>query len=137
MRGFAIWRFKVLQRYLVCGIVSVALLAGRAGADERLHQIKILGSGTEVELDPQSIPVEMQQGYLAMKLHCLSCHGQERMITTLRTGISPVTKHAYGEVEFHDKIIKVMRSSRADLDRSHAKTLTDFFHFLIKKAHLS
>jgi hypothetical protein len=99
--------------------------------------VRINGSGNDVELDPRTIPAEMQQGYLAMKTFCISCHGQERMITTLRTGISPVTQHPYGEAEFADKIIKIMRSPKSPLDRNNAKVLTEFFHYLINKTRLS
>jgi hypothetical protein len=107
------------------------------GANERQVVVKVVGNGNDVEFDPRTIPADMQKGYLAMQMFCESCHGQERMISTLRTGISPVTKHPYGEAEFNDKIIKIMRSPKSTLDRNNAKTLTEFFHFLITKARLS
>ncbi len=113
------------------------IFSGLALAEDRGAMVKVVGSGNDVEFDPRTIPAEMQPGYLTMKVYCIGCHGQERMITTLKTGISPVTKHTYGEVEFRDKIIKIMRSPKSNLDASHAKTLTEFFHFLINKAHLS
>jgi hypothetical protein len=127
----------VFVRFVIVGVFALSLLVGSSHAAEKLHQIKIIGSGNHVEFDSLTIPPEMQSGYLSMKIYCLGCHGQERMITTLRTGVSPVTKQPYGEVEFHDKIIKIMRGSHADLDRDHAKTLAEFFHFLSKKAHIN
>jgi hypothetical protein len=107
-------------------------------AKEQLHQIRTLGSGNDVEFDPQSIPVEMQTAYLVTKVQCTgACHSQERLITTLRTGTSPVTKQPYGQAEFRDKIIKIMRSPKSTLTRDTAKIVTDFFDFLTTKATLN
>ena len=126
------------MRYLMIALAILLLqLTMNPSYATDLHRVKVLGSGNDVELDSRSIPPEMQPGYLAMKMHCVSCHGQERMITTLRTGISPVTREPYGEVDFRDKIIKIMRKPGADLDRDHAKALTDFFLFLLHKSRLS
>jgi hypothetical protein len=118
-------------------LVGFAIGCSPVVAADKLHLVKVTGSGNDVVMDPRSLPQEMQKGYLAMQMFCESCHGQERMITTLRTGISPVTKLPYGEAEFDDKIIKIMRSPKSPLDRNNAKILTEFFHFLITKARLS
>lgn len=120
-------------------VLFVLVLAGNgfAATAGKPVVVKILGSGNDLEFDPRTIPAELQQGYLTMKMYCVHCHGQERMITTLRTGISPVTKHPYGEAEFRDKIIKIMRSPKSQLDANHAKTLTEFFHYLLTKATVS
>lgn len=116
-------------------LLSVLLMSVNLFAADR-YEIRVLGAGNEVELDPSSIPAELRSGYLVMKKYCMSCHGEERIISTLRAGISPVTKQPYGDAEFRDKIIKIMRSSRADLDRSHAKELIDFFTIILHRARL-
>ena len=126
-------RYQLAFALILSQLLTGSVLAAESGQ----HQVRILGAGNEVELDPATIPPEMQPGYQSMKMHCLGCHGQERMITTLRTGISPVTKLPYKEVEFRDKTIKIMRGSHASLDREHAKVLIDFFTFLVKKANFN
>lgn len=125
---------KIVSVFLIVLVLAVNGFAATAG---KPVVVKILSSGNDVEFDPRTIPAELQQGYLTMKAYCVSCHGQERMITTLRTGISPVTKYPYGETEFRDKIIKIMRSPKSQLDANHAKTLTEFFHYLLTKASIS
>ena len=124
---------KLLALFLaltVCG-------ADHVSAADRKLPVKVIGSGNDVEFDSRTIPADMQKGYLAMKMFCLECHGQERMITTLKTGVSPVTKLPYKEAEFKDKIVKIMRSPKSNLDAGNAKILTDFFHYLIRNGIVS
>jgi hypothetical protein len=58
------------------------------------------------------------------------------MVSTVKNGVSPVTKHPYGEAEFREKIIKIMRSPKSNLDAHNAKVLTDFFTYLLTKAKI-
>lgn len=98
--------------------------------------VRVLGAGDDIRLDPRSIPVEIQTGYRALTQFCLECHGEERIITTLRTGKSPVTRQPYGEREFREKIVKVLRSSKTDLNRDAAKELLHFFTYLINRTRI-
>lgn len=123
----------ILRAFWLVLFVSLAVPAWGA---ERVT-FKVVGSSDNQAFDPRSIPAEIQPGYLALKVYCIECHAEERIITTLKTGKSPVTRQPYGEKDFRDKVVKILRGSKTELDRSSAKDLVNFFTFIINNGRIS
>lgn len=96
--------------------------------------LRVTVSEGEMTFDPRTIPSEIQPHYMLFKKFCLDCHGEGRVILTLRTRRSPVTGERYGEEEFRQKIVRILRGSKNDLDREAAKELITFFSYLINRA---
>lgn len=114
-------------------LVLVILVAPPSAFSKDL--VRIIDSGGELRFDPTSIPENLRAGYRAYRTYCLECHGEERIIVTLRTGRSTVTGETYGEQEFRQKIVKVLRGG-TDLDRESAREIYRFFSHLIRRAKL-
>jgi len=117
---------------LVIGLVLLLSVTSAVA----VHPIRVVGSGDDIHLDPRSIPSEIQSGYQVYTRSCLGCHGEERIITTLKSGKSPITGQQYGEREFREKIIRILRGSKTDLDRDDARELLFFFSYLITRARI-
>ena len=122
---------KILLAVLLCGSLLAAPMASGA-SQNRPYVLKLLKRGNSVEIDPATFPKEMQEGYRLMTVHCTECHEQDRIIEVLHTGKSR-RGTPYGEQNFHEKIIHVMRMGGVAMSRDDAKKLSDFFTFLVTR----
>jgi hypothetical protein len=119
-------------------LIALAMLVsvGRAGAAEKPYVLKIIKKGEVQEIDPSAFPKEMRDAYKVLTEHCLECHGQDRIIEVLRTGKSR-TGTVYGEKNFHEKVLHMMRQGGVGMSRDDARMLTEFFTFLTAKVKIN
>lgn len=86
----------------------------------------VIGSGNQQEIDPASLPADLQPGYLLLKKHCTGCHGQERIIFVLQNCRSKMTGEEYCEHSLKEKIGRMIRQPGTSLGKPDAKVLLEF-----------
>jgi mono/diheme cytochrome c family protein len=86
----------------------------------------VTGSGDRQEIDPTTLPRELQPGHALLKKHCAGCHSQERIIFVLHNCRSKLTGEEYCENSLKDKIGRMIRQPGTSLGKQDARTLFDF-----------
>src|SRR5690242_17333625 len=107
-----------MRKYFLLVAVGLAVLLVMqvAGAADKPYVLKVINKGDIQEIDPAAFPKDMRDAYKVMTSHCQECHGQDRIIEVLRTGHSR-TGTPYGEKNFHEKIVHMMRQGGVGMTR--------------------
>ena len=112
----------------VAGLVLAGwlLLAGGPVNAEPGKGFGVIGSGIQQEIDPASLPTDLQPSYSLFKKHCTGCHGQERIIFVLQNCRSKMTGEEYCENRLKEKIGRMIRQPGTSLGKSDGKVLYNF-----------
>jgi len=86
----------------------------------------VIGSGDRQEIDPASLPIDLQPGYALLKKYCTVCHGEERIIFVLLNCRSKLTGEEYCENSLKEKIGRMIRQPGVSLGKQDAKVLYNF-----------
>ena len=113
--------------------ISVSLVAIAA---DKPYVLKVINKADSVQIDPAAFPPEIKANFVIMNKHCNDCHGQDRIVEALRTGLSR-TGVPYGEKNFHEKVMRMSRRQGVSISREEALKLTELFTFLVNKVSVN
>lgn len=113
---------------VVLSIVVLAVFAGSAMAE-----LKSIGTGAEMQVDTSSFPPEMKSIYPLFAKKCIKCHGLDRTIVTLQTGLTP------SGAEFDNAAVdaygaKMLRKPDADMTKPEVRIIVDLVKFMLAEA---
>ncbi len=94
-------------------------------------QLTVIGSGGNMAIDTSGFPPGMQAAYNLMTHKCTRCHTLERIIESVRTGITPITRMAFNKQTSESVVVRMYLKPDANLSRREAKTVLDFLNFLL------
>ena len=97
--------------------------------------IKIITHGDEIEIDGESLPVNMREGYALFKVHCTKCHLQNRTIGYLQD-CQIINSENY-ESNLKVTILKKIRLRGGDLSKPDATKIYDFLLALYRIAAIN
>ena len=96
-------------------------------------ELKTIGEGANMQADTSAFPPEMKKAYEVFKVKCIKCHGLDRTILTLQSGVSPSGSNfdaaaidAYGA--------KMLRKPDADMSRQDVKTVNEVMKYMLNEA---
>jgi hypothetical protein len=96
-------------------------------------EFKVTGTGATMGVDISSYPPAMQETYPLFVKKCIKCHGLDRTIVTIQTGMTPsgsvfdnAAVDAYGA--------KMLRKPDADMTKPEVKKIVELMKFMLEEA---
>lgn len=96
-------------------------------------ELKVIGAGANMAADTSSFPPAMKEIYPLFEKKCIKCHGMDRTIVTIQTGMTPSgavfdapAVDAYGA--------KMLRKPDADMTKQEVKKFVELMKFMLDEA---
>lgn len=87
-------------------IASLLVLLTFSLSDAR---VKVIGTGEQINFDPQSIPPNLIPNYQLMNEICTNCHSMKKIVISVQTGRGPDTKQPFDKQGAKAYCIKMLR----------------------------
>jgi len=96
-------------------------------------ELKLTGSGAAMEADISGYPPNMKSIYPVFKAKCAKCHGLDRTLTTLQTGIAP-SGAVFDKAAIDAYGAKMLRKPDAEMTKAEVKSILELMHFMADEA---
>ncbi len=110
------------------GIALSCMLLFGSGAHA---QLVVNGSGSSRSIDASGFPPGMQAAYRLMTQKCTRCHTIERIIESLQTGITPISRTAFNKQTSESVVVRMYLKPDSHLSKSDARAVLGLLNFLI------
>ena len=119
-------------RICILMTISVAFvqLPHHAIAEANENQLKIIGTGKNLDVDANHFNDIQTQQYGVFKQRCSQCHEISRPLQAVETGISPVSQQTFGLKQIKRYVIKMMRKPNSGITKPEAKQIILFLRNL-------
>jgi len=107
----------------------VTLLLVVTAANTAHAEIKVLGQGDVMRLDPSSFPPAMTANYEIFRVKCAQCHTLERSIVAIQTGVAPISNEPFNRNAIRTYGVKMLRNS--DMTKAEVKSSVELLNFLL------
>ena len=116
-----------LARMLIGEMAMFSLMTVEAHGAKPSAEVRTIGTGEGLEIDPASVPPSLQEGYTLMKRACVSCHGQARLLLPIQ--LCRDKKHDEEQCvrDIKVPVMRMLRRPGVNLSRQEGKILIDFF----------
>jgi hypothetical protein len=111
-------------------LVALVQLPLHAIAETGENQLKIIGTGKNLDVDPNHFNDTQTQQYGVFKQRCSQCHEISRPLQAVESGISPVSHQTFGLKEIKRYVIKMMRKPNSGITKPEAKQIILFLRNL-------
>ena len=118
-------------------LVALVCLPHQAIAEASENQLKIIGTGKNLDVDANHFNDTQALQYNMFKQRCSQCHEIARPLQAVDTGISPVSHQAFGLKEIKRYVIKMMRKPNSGITKPEAKQIILFLRNLKQDVDLS
>lgn len=113
-------------------LFAVAMLVSLVTSPSQA-ELKTIGAGADMQADISSFPPDKKAIYPLFVKKCIKCHGLDRTLVTLQTGMTPSGSvfdgpaiDAYGA--------KMLRKPDADLTKPDVKSILELMKFMAEEA---
>lgn len=96
-------------------------------------ELKSIGTGANMEVDISSFPPNMKAIYPNFAKKCSKCHGLDRTIVTLQTGMSP-SGSAFDNAACDAYGAKMLRKPDADMTKAEVKSFVELMKYMLDEA---
>jgi mono/diheme cytochrome c family protein len=110
--------------------MTLAILMAASAAQAEL---KLIGTGATMQADISGYPPNLKAAYEIFKVKCLKCHGLDRTLLTIQSGVSPsgstfdaAAVDAYGA--------KMLRKPDAEMTRQEVKVVNELLKYMLDEA---
>jgi hypothetical protein len=93
--------------------------------------LKVLGSGDGMRLDPSGFPAAMKADYEIMRVKCVKCHTLERTIVAIKTGIAPISGQPFDQGAVKAYGIKMLRKPDSNMNKAEVKACVELMNYLL------
>src|SRR5690242_10141461 len=115
----------MVMRYTTLFVVASLLVAGIAHAE-----LKTIGQGAGIKVDTSAFPKEMKDTYPLFEKKCAKCHGLDRTIITLKTGMTPSgTAFDYSSIDAYGA--KMLRKPDSEMTKADVKVVMNLLRFML------
>ena len=111
-------------------LVVLVFLPHQAIAEASENQLKIIGTGKNLDVDSNHFNDTQTLQYNMFKQRCSQCHEIARPLQAVETGISPVSHQTFGLKEIKRYVIKMMRKPNSGITKPEAKQIILFLRNL-------
>ena len=111
-------------------LLLVLFLAGLF-AQPCYADLKVIGKGDAMRLDPSGFSPEMKAAYEIMKVKCVKCHTLERTIVAIQTGIAPISGQPFDRGATKAYGIKMLRKPDSNMNKQEVKATVDLMNYLL------
>lgn len=116
------------KKILLAGCILLLPLCLTAHAE-----LKLIGTGAAMQADTAAFPPAMKSSYDLFKVKCAKCHGLDRTLLTLQSGMAPSGSpfdapavDAYGA--------KMLRKPDSGMNKAEMKTIMDLMRYMLEEA---
>lgn len=96
-----------------------------------LAQLKVVGNGEAMSIDPSGFPPKMQAAYSLMQQKCGTCHTVERVIVSLQTGLCPLSKTSFNKDTAKSIVVRMFLKPESGMTRDDMRTIVGLLNFMI------
>jgi len=96
-------------------------------------ELKSIGTGANMQVDISSFPPDMKAVYPLFKVKCIKCHGLDRTIVTLQTGMTP-SGTVFDNSAIDAYGAKMLRKPDADMTKQEIKTILGILRYMLDEA---
>lgn len=95
-------------------------------------EIKVVGTGETMRLDPAGFPPEMKASYALMETKCRRCHSLERTILAVTTGVAPLSGRPFNRDAVQIYGQKMLRKPDTRMTRQDVQSVVELLTFLVE-----
>lgn len=114
------------MKRITIAALAVCLLASTAHAD-----LKVVGTGNNMQLDTANFPPAMKTNYEIMRMKCVKCHTLERTIIALQTGVAPISGQPFDKSATRGYGIKMLRKPDSNMNKQEVRAVVDLMNYLL------
>ena len=119
-----------MERKLITLLFTAIILAWAGSASAEL---KTTGSGADMQVDISGFPPNMKSAYGLFKVKCAKCHGLDRTITTLQSGMAP-SGSVFDNASIDAYGAKMLRKPDAEMSKQDVKTVNELMRYMLDEA---
>lgn len=117
---------RTIQSMLICALLTGMVPLAHA-------ELKSIGTGAAMEVDISSFPPNMKAIYPGFSKKCSKCHGLDRTIVTLQTGMSP-SGSAFDNSAVDAYGAKMLRKPDGDMSKAEVKSFVELMKYMLDEA---
>lgn len=115
-------------------ILSLAICALLTSMAPLAHaELKSIGTGAAMQADISTFPPNLKAIYPNFAKKCSKCHGLDRTIVTLQTGMSP-SGSAFDNAAVDAYGAKMLRKPDADMTKPEVKSFVELMKYMLDEA---
>lgn len=114
-------------------VLAACLVTFAIGAASSHAELKVTGAGATMGVDVSAFPPAMKEIYPLFEKKCIKCHGLDRTIVTIQSGMTPsgsvfdnAAVDAYGA--------KMLRKPDADMSKPEVKKIVEIMKYMLDEA---
>lgn len=112
----------------------VALVTAVAGTSTFSNaELKVVGSGATMAADTSAFPPAMKEVYPLFEKKCIKCHGMDRTIVTIQSGMTP-SGTPFDNPAVDAYMAKMLRKPDADINKQEAKKFSELMKYMLDEA---
>ncbi len=96
-----------------------------------LADLRVIGSGDAMRLDPAGFPAAMKADYEVMRVRCVKCHTLERTVIAITTGIAPISGQPFDRNATKAYGIKMLRKPDSNMNKQEVKATVDLMNWML------
>ena len=82
-------------------------------------------------IDPAALPIVMKEPYDTLTMKCVKCHGMDRILKAIDTGVSPISGAPFDKERITEHLISLVRKNDANITKDDAKEVLKIVGYLI------
>lgn len=94
-------------------------------------ELKVVGKGDAMQLDPSAFPPAMKVNYDVLRSKCVKCHTLERTIVAIRTGVAPISGQPFDRSATKAYGVKMLRKPDSNMTKPEVKASVDLMNYLL------
>jgi hypothetical protein len=115
-----------MKKYLLFAILISLVTVPLAEA-----RIKVIGQGTKMSFDSDSIKAGFKPSLELMNAKCVKCHSMERTVIAIQTGRAPVTGQPFNKQAIKAYGIKMLRKHNSGMNKQEIRDIVVFMNYLL------
>ena len=117
------------MKRIIITAFAICLLGSSAHAG-----LKVVGTGSNMRLDPVDFPPVMKANYEIMRVRCVKCHTLERTVVAIQTGVAPISGQPFDKAATRAYGIKMLRKPDSNMNKQEVKAVVDLMNYLLDNA---
>jgi hypothetical protein len=95
--------------------------------------LKLNGAGENMQADISAFPPDMKSAYDLFKVKCIKCHGLDRSLLTIQSGMAP--SGAVFDIDAVDAYgAKMLRKPDSGMNKKELKIIMDLLRYMVNEA---
>jgi hypothetical protein len=125
------WSKDGVRAVMVAILIAASMTAVNIGFAHA--KVKIIGAGETMSLDPAAIPAELKPNWVLMEEKCTKCHGLDRTLMMLQSGIAP-SGAVLDKRSIQVYAVRMLKKTDSGINGPELKKIIDLLDWLFDEA---